>query len=76
MLKIIAMIGLDAALTIPAIRAVAQTGYGASSGAPSTSTFDRAWNHANESKERARAGAAYVVARGSEGNHSHLINDR
>ena len=72
MLKIIGMIGLGAALTIPPIAAVAQTGYGASSSAPSTSTFDRAWNHANESKERARAGAAYVRRQGQRGyHHSH-----
>ena len=72
MLKIIGMIGLGAALTIPPIAGVAQTGYGASSSAPSTSTFDRAWNHANESKERARAGAAYVRRQGQRGyHHSH-----
>jgi hypothetical protein len=40
--------------------ATAQTGYGVKKTAPSTSTFDRGWNHANESKDRARAGAAYV----------------
>jgi hypothetical protein len=68
-LKIIGMIGLGTALAIPPIAAVAQTGYGASSSAPSTSTFDRAWNHANESKERARAGAAYVRRQGQRGYH-------
>jgi hypothetical protein len=40
--------------------AAAQTGYGVKKHAPSTSTFDRGWNHANESKERARAGASWV----------------
>ena len=40
--------------------AAAQTGYGVKKNAPSTSTFDRGWNHANESKDRARAGATYV----------------
>jgi hypothetical protein len=40
--------------------AAAQTGYGVKKNAPSRSTFDRGWNHANESKDRARAGAAWV----------------
>jgi hypothetical protein len=40
--------------------AAAQTRYGVKKNAPSTSTFDRGWNHANQSKDRARAGAAYV----------------
>jgi hypothetical protein len=40
--------------------AAAQTGYGVKKHAPSTSTFDRGWNHANESKERARVGASWV----------------
>ena len=60
MLKTIACLSLGAALAMPAFPAAPQTGYGASNTAPSTSTFDRAWNHANESKDRARAGAAYV----------------
>jgi hypothetical protein len=60
MLKTIAWISLCAALCLPPISAVAQTGYGVTPGAPSTSTFDRSWNRANESKERARAGAAYL----------------
>jgi hypothetical protein len=60
MLKSVALIGLGAALALPPVSAVAQIGYGVSSSAPSTTTFDRSWNHFNESKERARAGAAYV----------------
>ena len=40
--------------------AAAQTGYGVKKHAPSTSTFNRGWNHANESKDRARAGASWV----------------
>jgi hypothetical protein len=56
-------IGFGAALGV--IPAAAQTGYGVKKNAPSTSTFDRGWNHANESKDRARAGAAYVR------HHSH-----
>jgi hypothetical protein len=59
MLKTIACFSLGAAFCLPPISAVEQTGYGVTPGAPSTSTFDRAWNRANESKERARAGAEY-----------------
>jgi hypothetical protein len=51
-------ISLGAALAV--FPAAAQTGYGVKKNAPSTSTFERGWNHANESKDRARAGAAYV----------------
>jgi hypothetical protein len=40
-------------------------------GSPSTSTFDRAWNHANQSKERARASAAYVRHHGASGYHHY-----
>ena len=60
MLKTIALIGMTAALALPAVPAFAQTGYGVTPGSPSTSTFDRAWNKANLSKEQARASAAYV----------------
>jgi hypothetical protein len=55
---LVVAISFGAALaTFPA---VAQTGYGVKKHAPSTSTFDRGWNHANESKDRARAGASWV----------------
>jgi hypothetical protein len=57
MLKTIALMGLTATLALPTVAAFAQTGYGVSNSAPSTSSFDRAWNQANESKERARASA-------------------
>ena len=70
MLKTIALIGLAATLALPTVAARAQTGFGVSNSAPSTSTFDRAWNHANESKERARAGARYVRHHSMAG-HSH-----
>ena len=60
MLKTIALIGLGAAIALTPAVAVAQTGYGVRPGQPSTSTFDRSWNHFNQSKERARAGAAWV----------------
>ena len=71
MLKTIALIGLTAALALPTVAALAQTGFGVSNSAPSTSTFDRAWNHANESKERARASARYVRHHSMAG-HYHL----
>jgi hypothetical protein len=51
-------LAFGAALAV--LPAAAQTGYGVKKNAPSTSTFDRGWNHANQSKDRARAGAAYV----------------
>ena len=70
MLKTIALIGLAATLALPTVAARAQTGFGVSNSAPSTSTFDRAWNHANESKERARASARYVRHHSMAG-HSH-----
>jgi hypothetical protein len=66
MLKTIAWISLGAALSLP-VSAVAQTGYGVKPGAPSTSSFDRHWNRANESKDRARASAEYMRRR----NHPH-----
>jgi hypothetical protein len=61
------MMGLGA--TVAVSPAAAQTGYGVSNSGPSTSTFDRAWTHANESKERARAGAAYVRHHSGPGYH-------
>jgi hypothetical protein len=70
MLKTIAWISLGAALCSSPSAAIAQTGYGVTPGAPSTSTFDRSWNRANESKERARAGAAYV-RHGAGYHHPH-----
>jgi hypothetical protein len=71
MLKTIAWISLAAALCLPPISAVAQTGYGVTPGAPSTSTFDRSWNRANESKERARAGAEYRRQQRARAYHHH-----
>jgi hypothetical protein len=56
--KMFVAISFGAALVV--LPAAAQTGYGVKKNAPSTSSFDRGWNHANESKDRARAGAAYV----------------
>ena len=71
MLKTIALISLGAALALLPVSAVAQTGYGVSNGAPSTTTFDRSWNHFNESKERARASAAYVRRHGEAWYYHH-----
>jgi hypothetical protein len=69
MLKTIATIGIAAALVLPSASAFAVSGnsssYGTEGYGPTVPTqsltpFDRAWNHANESKERARAGAAWL----------------
>ena len=72
MLNSLAAIGLGSAVALASFAAAAQSGYGVSHREPSTSTFDRAWNHANESKERARAGASYVRRHARPGyRHSH-----
>ena len=71
MLKQIAFIGLAAALLLPPAPALAQTGYGVKPGAPSTSTFDRSWNRANESKDRARAGAEYRRQQRAKARYHH-----
>jgi hypothetical protein len=69
MLKTIALIGLAATLALPSAPAFAASGdsssYGSQGYGPKVSTqsltpFQRSWNHANESKERARAGAAQL----------------
>jgi hypothetical protein len=71
MLKTIALIGVFAAIWSLPLSAVAQTGYGVKPGAPSTSTFDRSWNRANESKDRARASANYMRERRLGVHHHH-----
>jgi hypothetical protein len=69
MFKTIAVIGLAAALALPSASALAVSGnspsYGSQGYGPTVRTqsltpFQRSWNHANESKERARAGAAWM----------------
>jgi hypothetical protein len=69
MLKTLALIGLAATLAFPAASAFAASGdsssYGSQGSGPTVPTqsltpFQRSWNHANESKERARAGAAWL----------------
>ncbi len=70
MLKIIALIGLGAALALPPVAAVAQTGYGVYPGEPSSTPFDRSFNQFNESKMYAREGARWV-RRHAEGRPYH-----
>ena len=69
MIKPISVIGLAASLLIPSASAFAVSGnsssYGTEGYGPHVRTqsltpFQRSYNHANESKERARAGAAWV----------------
>jgi len=69
MLKTIALISLTAALALPSAPAFAVNGdsssYGTEGYGPTVPTqsltpFQRSWNHANESKERARAGAHHM----------------
>jgi hypothetical protein len=77
MLKTIALIGLAAALVVPSVPAFAVNGnssaYGTEGYGPTVPTqsltpFQRSWNHANESKLRARAGAAWVRKHGGFGH--------
>ena len=81
MFKTIALFGLAAVLALPAASAYAVNGdsssYGSEGYGPTVPTqsltpFQRSWNHANESKERARAGAAWVRHHGGYG-HRQLV---
>jgi hypothetical protein len=83
MLKIVALVGLAAALAVPSAPAFAVSGnssaYGTQDYGPTVPTqsltpFQRSWNHANESKERARAGAAWIRHHGGYG-HRHLSHN-
>jgi hypothetical protein len=78
MLKTIALIGFAAVLVLPSVPAFAVSGnssaYGTDGYGPTVPTrsltpFQRSWNHANESKERARAGAEYVRQHNALGGH-------
>jgi hypothetical protein len=78
MLKTIVSIGLVAALVVPSVPALAVNGssssYGSEGSGPTVPTrsltpFQRSWNHANESKNRARAGAEYVRQHPALGRH-------
>jgi hypothetical protein len=80
MLKTIALVGLAVALAIPSTAAFAVSGtssaYGTDDYEPtiptqSLSNFDRGWNHANESKDRARASADWVRRHGSPGGYPY-----
>lgn len=71
MLRFIALVAVTAALSLPPVLAHAQTGYGVKPGAPSTSSFDRSWNRANESKDRARAGAEYRRQQRAKARYHH-----
>lgn len=81
MLKTIAAIGLAAALAFLSTAAFAVNGtsssygtdgYGPTIPTQSLTPFDRAWNHANESKERARASAKWIRShRSSDYPHYH-----
>ena len=73
--------GFAAALALPSASAFAVNGdsssYGTEGYGPTVPTqsltpFQRSWNHANESKERARAGAAWVRHHGGY-SHRHLV---
>ena len=73
MLKTIALIGLVAALALPSTSAFAVSGnssaYGTQDYGPIVPTqslthFQRAYNHANESKERAYASAEWLRQHG------------
>jgi hypothetical protein len=77
MLKTIGLIGLAAALVVPSVPAFAVNGdsssYGTEGYGPTVPTqsltpFQRSYNHANESKMRARAGAAWIRKHGGFGN--------
>ncbi|HEY5207376.1 MAG TPA: hypothetical protein VIJ63_22670 [Roseiarcus sp.] len=77
MLKTIALIGIAAALAIPSAPALAVSGnssaFGTEGSGPTVPTrsltpFQRSWNNANESKERARAGASWVRRHGGLGH--------
>jgi hypothetical protein len=76
--RTIALISLAAALVVPSVPAFAVSGnsssYGSEGSGPivptrSLTPFQRSWNHANESKSRARAGAEYVRQHNTLGRH-------
>ncbi len=76
MIKASAFIGVAAALALQSVPAFAFNGnssaFGTEGPGPTIPTqslthFQRSWNHANESKERARAGAAWIRHHGDYG---------
>ena len=83
MLRTIALIGFAAALALPSAPAFAVSGnssaYGTEGYGPTVPTqsltpFQRSWNHANESKMRARAGAGWLRRHGGYGHPYHRQN--
>jgi len=60
MFKAIAIVALGAALALPSVSALAQTGYGTRPNSHPNSSFERNWNHNNQSKDRARRSADWV----------------
>jgi hypothetical protein len=73
MLKTIAFVGLAAALALPSVPAFAfrgdssafgTEGYGPTVPTQSLTPFQRGYNHAHESKERAYAGAEWLRQHG------------
>ncbi len=83
MLRIISLIGLAAALALPSASALAVNGnsssYGTEGYGPTVPTqsltpFQRSWNHANESKMRARAGADWLRHHNGYGHYRHNRN--
>jgi hypothetical protein len=83
MLKTIALAGIAAALVLPSASAFAVNGnsssYGTQGYGPTVPTqsmtpFQRSWNHANESKMRARAGAERLRHYGGSGHYRHTRN--
>jgi hypothetical protein len=73
MFKTIALIGFAAVLALPSAPAFAVSGdssaygtqdYGPTIPTQSLTDFDRVWNHLNESKDRARAGAEWLREHG------------
>jgi hypothetical protein len=73
MLKTIALIGFAVALVVPSVPAFAVSGdssaYGTEDNGPTIPTqsltpFQRSYNHANESKEHAYAGAEWLRQHG------------
>ncbi len=83
MRKTIAIIGVAGALALPSASAFAVSGnsssYGTEGSGPTVPTqsltpFQRSWNRANESKERARAGAAWLRHHHGYSHYHHTHN--
>ena len=78
MVKTLALIAFGAALALAPAAALAEQGTSSSYGSvgwgphiptQSLTPFDRSWNHANESKERARDGAEWIRQHGGIFGH-------